>query len=113
MFGEVGLAGEIRSVDRVALRLKEAKSLGFTRCLVAKGNVAKSDVPKGLSIEPVADVAEAVAHLFGEAALRSADPPPSMTSRVKPPKQRYPAPPPTWAPPEDGDDPWGPRPVED
>lgn len=34
MFGEVGLAGEIRTVPYVEQRLREAEKLGFTRCLL-------------------------------------------------------------------------------
>lgn len=36
--GEVGLAGEIRSVPLVEARLKEASKLGFTHCILPKNN---------------------------------------------------------------------------
>lgn len=36
-FGEIGLAGEVRSVPRAAARLKEISKMGFTKCLVPKG----------------------------------------------------------------------------
>ena len=36
-FGEVGLAGELRSVRDIGARLREASKLGFTRALVPKG----------------------------------------------------------------------------
>ena len=36
-FGEVGLAGELRSVRDIGARLREAAKLGFTRALVPKG----------------------------------------------------------------------------
>jgi DNA repair protein RadA/Sms len=39
VFGEVGLAGEIRGVSQPELRVKEAKKLGFTRCLLSKNNM--------------------------------------------------------------------------
>ena len=70
MFGEVGLAGEIRAVDRAAARLREVKAMGFERCLVAKGNVTRADVPKGLEIEPVDSVKAAVTLLFGDRIAR-------------------------------------------
>ena len=35
-FGELGLAGEIRSVSSITQRVKEAKRLGFSRCLVPR-----------------------------------------------------------------------------
>ncbi|MCD6562180.1 MAG: DNA repair protein RadA [Deltaproteobacteria bacterium] len=39
MFGEVGLAGEIRGVSRAGLRIREAKKLGFSRCLLSKNSL--------------------------------------------------------------------------
>ena len=39
VFGEIGLAGEVRSVDRAAQRLREVRQLGFERCLVAGANL--------------------------------------------------------------------------
>ena len=38
-FGEIGLAGEIRSVNACALRVREAARLGFTRCIIPRHNV--------------------------------------------------------------------------
>ena len=38
LFGEVGLAGEIRGVSQVELRLKEAEKLGFKKCVLPKIN---------------------------------------------------------------------------
>ena len=34
VFGEVGLAGEVRGVSQAALRVREAAQMGFTRCVV-------------------------------------------------------------------------------
>lgn len=36
IFGEVGLSGEIRSIPRIAERVKEAERLGFKTCVVPK-----------------------------------------------------------------------------
>ncbi len=36
VFGEVGLAGEVRGVNNPELRIKEAVKLGFSRCITAK-----------------------------------------------------------------------------
>ena len=38
MFGEVGLAGEVRGTTQAALRVKEASQLGFTRCVIPHTN---------------------------------------------------------------------------
>ena len=40
VFGEVGLAGEIRGTPQAALRLREASQLGFARCVMPAGNTA-------------------------------------------------------------------------
>jgi DNA repair protein RadA/Sms len=39
IFGEIGLAGEIRGVSQPELRINEAKKLGFKRCLLSKSNM--------------------------------------------------------------------------
>ncbi|MDR0800475.1 MAG: DNA repair protein RadA [Endomicrobium sp.] len=39
VFGEVGLAGEVRSVALVAERLYEAEKLGFKKAIIPKGNL--------------------------------------------------------------------------
>ncbi len=39
IFGEVGLAGEIRGVSQPELRIKEAKKLGFKKCLLSESNL--------------------------------------------------------------------------
>ena len=36
VFGEVGLAGEVRATSQAALRVREAAQLGFTRCVHAR-----------------------------------------------------------------------------
>lgn len=38
LIGEVGLAGEVRAVSQVEARIKEAKMLGFQRCILPKRN---------------------------------------------------------------------------
>jgi DNA repair protein RadA/Sms len=44
VFGEVGLSGEIRPVQRGLERLKEAEKLGFTRALIPIANKPKSNL---------------------------------------------------------------------
>src|SRR6478736_6392217 len=43
MFGEVGLAGEIRGITQAALRVKEAAQMGFHRCIMPEANIDPSD----------------------------------------------------------------------
>src|SRR3954452_12399506 len=60
VFGEIGLAGEIRGVSQAALRVNEAAQMGFTRCVVAHGNCAPEDAPDSCEIVAVRNVSEAL-----------------------------------------------------
>jgi DNA repair protein RadA/Sms len=42
MFGEVGLAGEVRGIAQAPLRIKEAAQMGFTRCILPEANIDPS-----------------------------------------------------------------------
>ena len=59
MFGEVGLAGEIRPVQRGQERLKEAAKLGFTQAIVPAANQPKQTI-SGMKIHPVHRLDEAI-----------------------------------------------------
>jgi DNA repair protein RadA/Sms len=61
VFGEVGLAGEIRAVPRATIRLEEAVKLGFKRALVPKANVERKEIPPGVRAVGVTHVREIVA----------------------------------------------------
>ena len=63
VFGEVGLAGEVRPVQRGQERIKEAAKLGFGRAVIPKANLSKQAV-KGIEIIAVERVEEAVRALF-------------------------------------------------
>jgi DNA repair protein RadA/Sms len=41
MFGEVGLAGEVRGITQSGLRVREAAQMGFTRCIMPVANIEK------------------------------------------------------------------------
>ncbi len=61
---EIGLAGEIRPVQRIDQRIVEAEKLGFSMIFVSKNN--KIGVKKSkIAIQQVAKIEEVVAHLFG------------------------------------------------
>jgi len=64
VFGEVGLAGEIRGTTQAPLRLREAAQMGFTRVVVPDGNVARDEAPAGCEIVPVRHVGEALDELL-------------------------------------------------
>jgi DNA repair protein RadA/Sms len=60
VFGEIGLAGEVRPVQRGQERLREAAKLGFVQAIVPKANKPRQPFP-GLEIVAVERVEEAVA----------------------------------------------------
>ena len=60
VFGEVGLAGEVRPVQRGQERLREAAKLGFTRAMIPRANEPKSPI-EGMETLGVERVEEAVA----------------------------------------------------
>ncbi|MBC7870465.1 MAG: DNA repair protein RadA, partial [Chitinophagaceae bacterium] len=60
MMGEVGLSGEIRAVGQITARLNEAAKIGFKRAIVPRMRRKLEDVPAGLEIIPVRNVAEAL-----------------------------------------------------
>ncbi len=39
LFGEVGLAGEVRSASQAALRVREVAQMGFSRCILPARNI--------------------------------------------------------------------------
>ena len=61
--GEVGLTGELRSVNALGQRLSEVHRLGFTKCLVPQRTGARLEVPEGLQLIPVRNIREALAFL--------------------------------------------------
>ncbi len=58
-FGEIGLAGEVRPVQRGVDRLKEAAKLGFKSAIVPKANAPKTK-SKDIQVIPVDHVSQAI-----------------------------------------------------
>lgn len=58
VFGELGLAGELRGVNQAETRLKECQNMGFTRVICPKGNFTR--VPEGLVPVQVSTLVEAL-----------------------------------------------------
>ncbi len=65
--GEVGLAGEVRTVGGVARRLAEAARIGFHRAVIPNGSLAGEAVPRGMTVLEVGDVPTAVRAVAGGA----------------------------------------------
>ncbi|PPD52603.1 MAG: DNA repair protein RadA [Methylotenera sp.] len=62
VFGEVGLAGEVRPVQGGLVRLKEAAKLGFTKAIVPKTNVPKQRI-EGIEVIGVERLEQALQQL--------------------------------------------------
>ncbi len=65
VFGEIGLAGEVRGVSQVELRLKEAEKLGFRKCVLPRINLERlkrSD--SNVSLIGVGSIEKAIEVLF-------------------------------------------------
>ncbi len=62
VFGEVGLAGEVRPVQRGQERLKEAAKLGFTKAIVPKANAPKQKIA-GIEVIAVERLEQALARV--------------------------------------------------
>ena len=62
VFGEVGLAGEIRPVPNGQERLREAAKHGFKRAIIPKDNAPQSAI-KGMELIAVSKLSEALAAL--------------------------------------------------
>ena len=60
VFGEIGLAGEVRSVSMVEQRVNEAKKLGFKRAIVPSSNLPSLNSIEGIVVVGVSNIKEAV-----------------------------------------------------
>jgi DNA repair protein RadA/Sms len=60
VFGEVGLAGEVRGTTQASLRVREAAQMGFTRCVLPPGSCSPADLPGGIELAEVKTVGEAL-----------------------------------------------------
>ncbi len=63
VFGEVGLSGEVRSVNMVEQRINEAKKLGFEKVILPKSSMKafRGKKPEGIELIPVTDIRELIA----------------------------------------------------
>jgi DNA repair protein RadA/Sms len=64
VFGEVGLAGEVRAIGQAALRAREAAQMGFRRCLLPARNLPFEC--EGIRLVGVQTLEEALEKLDGE-----------------------------------------------
>src|SRR5207244_12849781 len=63
VFGEVGLAGEVRGIAHAPLRVREAAQMGFSRCVMPDANIdagERRQVDDGCELVGVRTVGEAL-----------------------------------------------------
>ena len=63
--GEVGLTGELRSVNHLEQRISEIHRLGFRRCLVPARRSGTLTAPQGLELLPAGNIGEAIRAALG------------------------------------------------
>jgi DNA repair protein RadA/Sms len=64
VFGEVGLAGEVRGIGHLETRIAEAHKMGFSHVLVPESNRKRLTTTAGVTVTGIRNVAEALEHLF-------------------------------------------------
>jgi DNA repair protein RadA/Sms len=64
VFGEVGLAGEVRATSQAAVRVREAYAMGFRRCVIPQSNLVGLEYDDGIEVIGVRDVSDALEALF-------------------------------------------------
>ncbi len=72
LFGEVGLAGEIRGVSQPELRLREARKMGFSRCIMSRRNLEGVKDRSGMELTGIASIQELFQCLFRPGGAQSA-----------------------------------------
>ena len=64
VMGEVGLAGEVRTVPQCERRISECSRLGFTTVIVPRDNARRIKAPEGMKVIGVDTVMQAISVLF-------------------------------------------------
>jgi len=64
--GELGLSGEVRTVNQIALRLNEAAKIGFKRVVMPKMRRKVDDVPRELQLIQVRNIADTLRAVIPE-----------------------------------------------
>jgi DNA repair protein RadA/Sms len=64
VMGEVGLAGEVRTIPQCERRISECARLGFTTVIVPRSNARRIHAPEGVTLIGVDTVAQTLSVLF-------------------------------------------------
>ena len=77
VMGEVGLAGELRSISHLERRLSECVRLGFHTAVVPKQSLRGVRVPDGMTVRAPDNLTDALGEIFGWGERRGAAPSPA------------------------------------
>jgi DNA repair protein RadA/Sms len=64
LLGELSLSGDVRPISQANLRVREAATMGFKRCILPAGNLPLPDPVDGVELTPVKTVAQLSELLF-------------------------------------------------
>ncbi len=64
VMGEIGLAGEVRTVPQCERRVSECARLGFSTLVVPRANAGRIRAPEGVKVVGVDTVAQALSIIF-------------------------------------------------
>ena len=65
IMGEVGLTGEVRRINMIEKRLKEAEKLGFKKCIIPENNKKFLENSYKMEIVGVKNIREAISRIWG------------------------------------------------
>ena len=65
IMGEVGLAGEVRTISHVEKRINEAQKLGFTKCIIPYNNMKNLKNNASIKVSGVRSVKDMFVEVFG------------------------------------------------
>jgi DNA repair protein RadA/Sms len=64
VFGEVGLTGEVRGINQMEVRIREAARMGFTRCVLPRTQLRGLDKAGAIELIRVGHLKELLAEIF-------------------------------------------------
>jgi DNA repair protein RadA/Sms len=64
VFGEVGLTGEVRGINQMEIRIREAARMGFTRCILPRTQLRGLDKAGAIELVRVGHLKELLAEIF-------------------------------------------------
>jgi DNA repair protein RadA/Sms len=64
VFGEVGLTGEVRGINQMEIRIREAARMGFTRCVLPRTQLRGLDKAGAIELVRVGHLKELLTEIF-------------------------------------------------